>query len=312
MDITLLQASDLIKNGAVIAVPTETVYGLAASLISSSAIDKIFALKGRPANNPLIIHVADYEEILPFIYDVDADFFKLSQNFWPGPLTIVLPIIEGKISSRVTAGLKTAAFRIPNHPLARKLLKLTGPLVMPSANLSGKPSATCREHVEADFGNDFPVLDGGACIKGLESTILYRDTDQKWKIIRQGALAQGDFYEILGYLPEIEKPKNHEKPICPGQLYRHYAPRATLVLKDNILESYQGVIVGFEGRTYPVGCKVYLMGNLDDAESISKKLYCVLRKLDDDGVQEALVDIDFAKDGIFSTILERLQKASSK
>jgi len=314
MDISTLQASELINQAQVVAVPTETVYGLAASLFKPDAIDHIFALKGRPANNPLIIHVADIEDILPFTNNLNEDFFKLAKNFWPGPMTIVLPIIEEKISSRVRANLTTAAFRIPNHLLARELLKLTGPLVMPSANFSGKPSATSRMHVESDFGQHFPVLDGGVCTNGLESTILYQDMTTQinpWKIIRQGALTPDDFLVVLGYLPEIINAESQEKIICPGQLYRHYAPKAKLQLTKEIPKSYLGVIVGFDETIYPEGCRVYSLGSLEKPETISTNLYRILRKLDDDAVAQALVDINFLNKGLMSTVLERLKKASS-
>lgn len=314
MDITILQAASLINAGEVIAVPTETVYGLAASLYQPAAIDKIFSLKGRPANNPLIIHVAEFQDILPFAENLPEDFYKLAEKFWPGPLTLVLPIIKEKISTRVRAKLLTAAFRVPNHPLARELLKLTGPLVMPSANLSGKPSATSKRHVESDFGLDFPVLDGGDCIKGLESTILYcdvSDQNKPWKIIRQGALTQNDFFEVLGYQPEIVKLNDHENPICPGQLYRHYAPKAKLELTKKFPEHFTGTIVGFDEGVYPENATVYLLGSLKNPETISNNLYRILRMLDDDGVQEALVDVNFLDHGILATVLERLKKAST-
>jgi L-threonylcarbamoyladenylate synthase len=312
MEITLLEAADLINKAQVIAVPTETVYGLAASLFKPTAIDKIFSLKGRPANNPLIIHVADYMEVLPFLKNDNSDFIELAKAFWPGPLTIVMPIKIETVSARIRANLTTAAFRVPNHPLARELIKLTGPLVMPSANLSGRPSATSKEHVKTDFGQEFPVLNGGACEKGLESTIIYKNKDNnKWKIIRQGALAADDFRAVLGYIPEIEKPKSNETPVCPGQLYRHYAPKAKLKLTTEFKGDFDGVVVGFDEGVYPDSCTLYSLGSLKEPETISQNLYRILRKLDEDGINVALVDINIPNNGIFATILERLQKASS-
>jgi len=314
MEISILEALELINQSEVVAVPTETVYGLAASLFKPAGIEKIFALKGRPANNPLIIHVADKNEILPYLLDPDPNFFKLADAFWPGPLTLVLPIIEDKVPAKARAHLTTAAFRIPNHPLAIELLKLTGPLVMPSANISGRPSATNRQHVETDFGIDFPVLDGGFCIKGLESTILYQDpTDaaNPIKIIRQGALSQEDLFKVIGIHAEIILPKNNESPLCPGQLYRHYAPKAKLILTTTIPDNYKGVIVGYENRKYPLESMLYSLGDSSKPESISKNLYHVLRKLDEMHVKEALVDINIPNINLFATILERLKKASS-
>ncbi|HRD55148.1 MAG TPA: L-threonylcarbamoyladenylate synthase [Parachlamydiaceae bacterium] len=308
MELDLLQAAELLKKGEVVAVPTETVYGLAASLFQEKAIHKIFALKQRPLNNPLIIHVANQQEILAFTGLLGKDFTDLSAAFWPGPLTLVLPIIPKTVPEIARAKLLTAAFRIPGHPLARELLKLTGPLVMPSANLSGRPSSTSRAHVEKDFGKDFPVLDGGECVSGLESTILYQDGC--YKIIRQGAIPQEEFFKVLSYTPKITDAKKDEKPLCPGQLYRHYAPKARLILQKEIPDTFEGAIIGFEERTYPKNCILYLLGSLKDPASISKNLYKVLRQLDDDGILEAIVDIDMPDHGIFSTIQERLKKAS--
>lgn len=312
MDVTLLQARDLIESSEVVAVATETVYGLAASLEKSEGIDKIFSLKGRPANNPLIIHVSKVADILPFLKYIPDDFSQLADAFWPGPMTLVLPIVEEKVPARVRANLTTAGFRIPSLALTRELLALTGPLVMPSANISGRPSSTSKEHVEADFGKNFPVLNGGECQKGLESTILYYNEEKKvWQIIRQGALSEEDLSIVLHYKPEIIKPKPKEKPICPGQLYRHYAPKAKLILTNKIPDDYFGILIGFDARSYPKGTILYSLGNLNQPEMIAKKLYHTLRKLDIDGVKEALVDINIPNHGIFATLLERLRKAAN-
>src|SRR5262245_4612508 len=142
MHISLEEAASALKSGLVVAVPTETVYGLAASIDFPDAIEDIFRLKGRPSNNPLIVHVASAKEIAFYVTQQPPQFLKLASAFWPGPLTVVLPVDQVRIPSVARAGLPTAAFRVPNHPLTRELLEITGPLVMPSANLSGKPSAT--------------------------------------------------------------------------------------------------------------------------------------------------------------------------
>lgn len=296
--------ADRLNRGEVAAVPTETVYGLAASLRFPSAIDEVFRLKKRPANNPLIIHVADPKDVQAYASAPLPE--SLVEAFWPGPLTMVLPIDPNTIAEKARAGLFTAAFRMPAHPLTRALIKLTGPLVMPSANLSGRPSGTTAAHVEEDFGLDFPVLDGGSCTQGVESTILYYDSTE-WKIIRQGAIPQEAFFPILGYLPVIELPK--DKPLCPGQLYRHYAPKATLSLTKILPPSC--TLIGYSDRIYP-SSKVYSLGPSDKPETIAQHLYDVLRQLDQDGVQEAYVDIDLPQDGLYRTIIERLKKASSR
>lgn len=308
MRISVQEASQLLKAGEVIGVPTETVYGLAASLEHPRAISRIFSLKNRPANNPLIIHVSSYQEMLPYMQGVPEGFYRLAQTFWPGPMTLVVPIIEETIPLTVRAGLTTAAFRVPGHSATQELLTMTGPLVMPSANLSGKPSSTCVEHVEEDFGRNFPVLDGGECSRGVESTILYFD-ESKWKIVRLGALSPEDFAGVLGYVPDVVAKVEGKAPLCPGQLYRHYAPKARLLLGGEMVEGC--CVVGFSDRNYPRGCKLYSLGVSNGPSDAAHRLYAVLRQLDADCVEEAWVDMDFPIDGLWLTLRERLQKASS-
>lgn len=299
MRLEITESAKRLQN-SVVAIPTETVYGLAASLYSPDAIESIFILKGRPRQNPLIVHLASVEELPEWVEEFPQDFEKLSA-LWPGPLTLILPCKQDKIPDAVRAGLPTAAFRIPALSLTRELLTLTGPLVVPSANLSGRPSSTSPEHVEEDFGEDFPVLDGGDCEQGLESTIL-AFKEGYWRILRQGALSQEYFKQYLGYLPEIILPKSSEKPECPGQLYRHYAPQAKLKI-----EGEAEVILGFKERNYDL--PVILLGSLDNPEEVAHNLYHSLRELDERKIQHALVDMNFPSDGLWSTLRERLTKA---
>jgi L-threonylcarbamoyladenylate synthase len=308
MLISLEEAAHLLKNGKVIGVPTETVYGLAASLGHPLAIQEIYKLKGRPSNNPLIIHVAQVSEIFSFLSEVTNELKLMAHAFWPGPMTLVLPVNATLIPSIARANLPTAAFRIPQHPLALQLLKLTGPLVMPSANLSGRPSSTQPFHVENDFGTHFPLLDGGICDKGLESTILIQQKG-RWEIIRQGALAAESFKASLGYTPQIQA-VHTDNPICPGQMYRHYAPKAKLMLLDSFEGISEGIVIGFNDRTYPLGCRVIALGDLTEPKVAAAKLYAVLRQLDQEGILNAYVDMKFDPVGILATLAERLRKAA--
>lgn len=310
MRISIQQAQDLLNKGDVVALPTETVYGLGASIKHPAAIHTIFVLKGRPSNNPLIIHISDKSEIEKFGAVRDESFEKLVDAFWPGPLTIVLPVEKGLIAAEALAGLSTAAFRMPGHQDVLEVLKGTGPLVMPSANLSGRPSATEIKHVESDFGRDFPVVDGGACQKGLESTVVIMQGG-KWVIIREGILSAEAFMDVLGYMPKIVGAAGGTKPICPGQLYRHYAPKAKLtLLKD--FGGVKGVVLGFAGRQYPVGCVVWELGSVDAPDTIAEGLYRQLRRLDEEWIAEAFVDVDFPEEGVLKTVKERLIKAAAK
>lgn len=309
MRIAVIEAADRLRNGEVVAVPTETVYGLAASLNRPEAIQHIFRLKSRPKNNPLIIHVASPSDIQEYVSIVPTAFDKLAAAFWPGPLTLVIGVNSNIIPPIATAGLLTAAFRIPRHPLALELLSLTGPLVMPSANLSGKPSATNAAHVEEDFGETFPVLDGGQCHAGVESTILIWNSD-RWCAGRLGAISLDELGEVLGYMPEvINRVKSSGAPICPGQMYRHYAPKALLTLSRD-LKLCREVVIGFDNRIYPNAEKVYSLGSSIFPEDAAQRLYAVLRQLDADGVERATIDIDIPKTGLWMTLHERLEKAA--
>lgn len=309
MRITVENAIERLQAGQVVALPTETVYGLAAALKCPQAIAEIFALKGRPANNPLIVHVSAAEEIPAYVTELPADFPKLAKAFWPGPMTLVLPVRLDTVPENARAGLATAAFRVPDHAQTRAVLK-DGPVLMPSANLSGRPSATSADHVEVDFGEHFPVLDGGKCGKGLESTILLWNQQEKvWTIGRLGSLPPEVFLKVLGYRPEISK--GGRQPVCPGQLYRHYAPKAHLTLVQSFSEEMKGVILGFEDRKYPHGCSLFSLGSSNDPEVAAQRLYALLRKLDQEGIAKAWVDINLPEDGLWLTLKERLIKAGA-
>ncbi|CUI15832.1 Sua5/YciO/YrdC/YwlC family protein [Candidatus Protochlamydia naegleriophila] len=308
MHISIDQAIDKLKAGHVVAMPTETVYGLAASLNTPAAVAEIFRLKGRPLNNPLIIHVASQADVLKYAQELPPLFEALTQAFWPGPLTLIVPIQPHLVPALARADLPTAGFRMPNHDLALQVIREVGPLVMPSANLSGKPSSTRAEHVECDFGPDFPVLDGGACAKGLESTILYYDSP-RWVIVRLGALSAELFEPVLGYHPDSVKAFRHAQPLCPGQLFRHYAPKAKLILGNGMEIEKADFVLGFKERLYPSSKRVLLMGSLNDPDPVAENLYQILRQLDQEDAKVAWVDMDFSREGLWETIAERLLRA---
>jgi L-threonylcarbamoyladenylate synthase len=308
MRISLAQAVSALQSGQVIAVPTETVYGLAASLNQPAAIEQIFALKGRPRANPLIIHIGDLADIEQYVTEYPPGFEALVQAFWPGPLTCILPVHASRVPALVRAGLPTAGFRMPALDLTRQLLRSTGPLVMPSANLSGRPSATRPQHVEEDFGADFPVLDGGVCTKGVESTILLYQ-EPEWVIVRLGALAPEQFQPVLGYQPQCVQKAQEAQPLCPGQLFRHYAPRARLFLGDSAALEEAFFVLGFKERNYPPGKRLIVMGSLFQPEEVAENLYQALRQLDQEGALTAWVDMNFPREGLWQTIAERLMRA---
>lgn len=302
MRISIEEAANRLNAGEVVAIPTETVYGLAARYDLPEAMQKVFALKNRPSQNPLIIHLATADLQL-FTHSLPQDFTALTQTFWPGPLTLVIPIQTDSVPEIARAGLPTQAFRLPAHPMTLKLLKLTGPLVAPSANISGRPSAVTPEHVENDFGIDFPVLDGGRTEKGIESTILIFDSI--WRLGRLGALPAEAFETILGYIPQSS---TSSKPLCPGQYYRHYSPKARIHLGDY---TQAQVIIGFTDRLYPKHARLITWGSSQNPEEVLMQLYVTLRQLDLERIEEVWVDVDVPQKGLWSTFLERIKKASA-
>lgn len=310
MLITLDEAAKRLSAGEIIAVPTETVYGLAASIYHPEAIQQIFALKGRPSDNPLITHIANLDQLAPLIGAGPDDFEALCKAFWPGPLTLVVPAKEEMLPPAIRAGLPTAAFRMPRHEAALQLIAKTGPLVMPSANLSGKPSSTSPDHIEQDFGKAFPILESGqrSCKLGLESTVLIAK-EGVWTIGRVGAIPPEELESVLGYRPSFGMKSS--KPLCPGQRYRHYAPQCKLLVGTEMPTGID-VILGFDEREYPPGAKVLSMGSLSSPESAAQRLYTLLRLLDIDEIPEAWVDTNFPEQGLWASIRERLHKAAGK
>lgn len=303
MHIELQKAIELLKNDQVVAIPTETVYGLAASLFSETAIKKIFQLKNRPVENPLIVHVSNPDDATALMAEKPPQFDALTSRFWPGPLTLVVPS-SSLVPEIARAGLPSVGIRVPSHPITKALLSQTGPLVAPSANLSGRPSSTTPVHVENDFGQDFPILDGGPCTQGLESTVLvYKN--RHWTLGRYGFIPHEELETLLGY---PLKENLSEKPVCPGQRFRHYSPNAKLILSKG--PHWGPYVIGFEGRDYPNAKKIFYLGCLSKPDSISQNLYNILRQIDLEEIKEVSVDMNFEPFGVFCTIGERLEKAA--
>lgn len=269
------QAAELIQNGELVAFPTETVYGLGASVFQPDAIRKIYTAKGRPQDNPLIVHISSLKQLPLIVKEIPEEFYLLAQNFFPGPLTIVLPKQEA-VPDLVSASLPTIGVRMPAHPLARRLIERVGvPLVAPSANLSGKPSSTTAEHVWEDFGGKIGgILDGGPCQYGIESTVITLVPQPT--ILRPGSITQQQLERVLGR-PFARACNHAEKPLSPGMKYRHYAPAA----KIRLFDTQHALDVHLE--KYPNQRRA-LISALEPAD-----LYALFRKADADSQDEILI-----------------------
>jgi L-threonylcarbamoyladenylate synthase len=274
------EAAPLLRDGHLVAFPTETVYGLGASVFDEAAIRRIFEVKGRPADNPLIVHLSALEQVDLVARDIPKDFYVLAQAFFPGPLTVVLKR-RPSVPSCVSAGLDSVAVRVPRHPIARALIALVGaPLVAPSANLSGKPSATQACHVLEDFdGRIAAVIDGGECSIGIESTVISL-LEETPVLLRPGAITQKQLEQVLG--KEIAICTHAEQPLSPGMKYRHYAPKAPLKLFDCEKEMERYL------HSEP-SKKRFVLTQLS-----SKTLYAMLRLSDAEAVEEVVVFCDAA------------------
>ena len=227
-------AANLLLQGEVVGMPTETVYGLAANALSGEAVEKIFRAKGRPQDNPLIVHIADFDQIYDLCPAVPPQAKALAEAFWPGPLTMIVP--KGDcIPDEVSCGLETVGIRLPSHPLARDLIRTAGvPLAAPSANTSGRPSTTTAEHVLHDMdGKIAAILDGGPCGVGVESTVVTLALD-KPRLLRPGGITLEQLRSVLGEVEVdralYEKIGDDVKVSAPGMKYRHYAPKAPVTV----------------------------------------------------------------------------------
>ncbi len=215
---------NLIQKGEIVAFPTETVYGLGADAWNPSAIQKIFKIKGRPSDNPLIVHISSIEQVEDFAFEIPEKAKKLMDAFWPGPLSLILRK-KPKVLDAVTAGLNTVAIRMPDHPIALEFISQTGPLVAPSANKSGRPSPTHSEHVREDFGIDFPVIDGDSTKIGLESTVVDLSVTEV-SILRPGSISKKQLEDVLDMEINESFFQKSVGPKSPGQKYSHYKPKA--------------------------------------------------------------------------------------
>ena len=318
-------ASDILKNGGLVAIPTETVYGLAANGLDEKAVAEIFAVKGRPQDNPLILHLWGAEQIDQFCHHIPQAAYDLAARFWPGPLTMVLPA-KDCVPKRTTGGLSTVAVRCPDHALTRKIIRLAGvPLAAPSANLSGKPSTTTAQHVLHDHDGKIPlIVDGGSCRVGVESTIVDL-TEKRPRLLRPGGISPEALMEVLGDLvvdkavtAQIDKDAVVK---APGMKYRHYAPAEPIVIVSGSREKAAAyirrhfvpgdrVLCFEEELPLYAGCDPLSYGQEANVDTLSAGLFAALRELDDPAIHQVYARCPVGG-GVAYAVQNRLKKAAA-
>lgn len=320
----IAQAAEMLQKNEVVAFPTETVYGLGGNANSDEAVRKIFAAKGRPSDNPLIIHIANKEQLTDFVEQIPHKAQQLMKAFWPGPLTIIFNKREGKLSSLATAGLDTVAVRMPDHPVALALLEKTGlPIAAPSANRSGKPSPTTAEHVLADLnGIIVGVVNGDATGVGVESTVI-DCTEEIPIVLRPGGVTKEEIEEVIGEV-RIDPALTDESaaPKSPGMKYRHYAPNAPFVLVNGSREFLQSLVNEYHKEGKRVGVLttaeafndydadvVKACGERNDLATVAAQLYSTLREFNETNV-DLILSETFPSTGVGQAIMNRLLKAA--
>ena len=320
-------AAAALKEGEIVSFPTETVYGLGAIATSQEAVLKVFKAKGRPSDNPLIVHISDIHQMISTIEEVPDVALQLAEAFWPGPLTMILKAKPGIYAPALSAGLPTVSFRMPNHPLTLELITKVGiPLVGPSANLSTKPSPTKVEHVFEDMnGRIFGIVDGGSSTVGVESTVIDLTNEIGPVILRPGVITKEQIESVIGPIQSSVTTKTGEKevPKSPGMKYRHYAPKTPVFVVSGTIEAFEEAINKYKGQGKAVGIMaqntivdtfesrvkgMYKMG--DSVDDMNRTLFDALRTLDHLGLDIILAQ-EAPEIGVGIAYMNRLKKAAS-
>ena len=329
------RAAEIIKDGGLVSFPTETVYGLGADALNSDAVRKIYEAKGRPSDNPTIVHIADVSDLKNLTPEITSDMEKLAEAFWPGPLTMVVPRLP-EVPNVTTGGLETVGVRIPLEDVARDLIRKSNrPIAAPSANLSGSPSPTAWEHVKQDMdGRIDAIIAGGTCRHGIESTVVDM-TGETPCVLRPGVITPEMIALVLGkevgvdpaLLALEEGVESAETPKAPGMKYKHYAPKARVTIYDggcreggdaqdysdgDAQDSDGGAVRDAMQRDAAElerqGKKVVIL-DFDNEEDAARNLFAALRKADDDGAEHILIAA-VSREGIGFAVMNRMLKAA--
>ena len=319
----LESAAEIIRSGGLVAFPTETVYGLGADALNESAAEKIYEAKGRPSNNPLIVHISKIEDAEKYV-EVDERYYKIASAFMPGPITVIMPS-KKVVADSVCAGLDTLAIRCPSHPIARAFIEACDrPIAAPSANTSGRPSPTTAAHVTHDLdGKVDMIIDGGECEVGLESTIIKLEGD-RCVLLRPGGVTYEMLCELLGEVEiahgVLSKPREDDKVESPGMLIAHYAPKAPLYLVkgdecqvteylENKINTEGAYVLSFDG-VIGESDRIISLGDKKEKTEAGQRLFAALREADELGA-ECIYASYPDKEGIGLALLNRMLRAAA-
>ena len=313
---SVAEAARLLRAGEVVGIPTETVYGLAANALSDEAVPKIFAAKGRPQDNPLISHIASLDMLPMVVREVPGAAYRLAEAFWPGPLTLILPRSK-TVADSVCAGLDTASVRMPSHPVALAVIRAAGvPLAAPSANLSGSPSPTTAADVLADMEGKIPlILDGGACSVGVESTVISLAGAQP-VLLRPGYITKEQLEDAMGCAVALSdavlhKLKDGESAASPGMKYKHYAPKAEMVVVEGQRDNVKAEIERLKMLNERLGNKVGVILFEEKAFiEAAHDLFADLRQMDKEDVDLILAGALSDNDGVGFAVMNRMLKSA--
>jgi len=322
----IARAGEILRNGGLAAIPTETVYGLAANALDGSAVRKIFEAKGRPQDNPLIVHISDVEQVYGLTKNFTPVAKKLADAFWPGPLTIIMPK-KDIIASEVTCGLSTVGIRLPENEWARKIIAAAGvPLAAPSANSSGRPSPTTAKHVFDDMnGKIDAIVDGGECTVGVESTVVYAADGDEPVLLRPGGISPEMIAQVCGacriddnILSDMEAVG---EVMSPGMKHKHYSPDARITLIDSDFPAYKKYVeergpqdvfaLCYDGEGERLGGIPYIeFGAENDPQAQCRRVFSALRELDEKGAKTVYARCP-KKDGTSLAVYNRLIRAAA-
>ncbi len=320
-DKALEKSAELLKNGEVVGIPTETVYGLAANAFNENAVKKIFEAKGRPSDNPLIVHIAKFKDLEPLVAEIPEKVKIMADKFWPAPLTMIMKKSE-QISNVVSGNLDTVAIRMPKSDYARAIIENCGlSLAAPSANLSGSPSPTNAKYVYNDMNGRIPlIIDGGNCEIGVESTVISFAEDPP-RLLRPGGVTLEEMTALIGEIvvddAVLNKLQDGAVASSPGMKYKHYAPSADITIIKSDFETFKKICESeenitalcFDGEEEKLNCPVVTYGDKNDGYSQSARLFDALRELDEIGAKKVFARCPDTK-GMGLAVYNRLIRAA--